>query len=46
MGVVYEAEHHEGLEMSVFGGTTHAEIAAALGISVPTVERDVRMARA
>jgi DNA-directed RNA polymerase specialized sigma24 family protein len=32
--------------MSVFGGTTHAEIAAALGISVPTVERDVRMARA
>jgi RNA polymerase sigma factor (TIGR02999 family) len=41
-----DARKHQGLEMSVFGGMTHAEIATALGISVPTVERDVRMARA
>jgi RNA polymerase sigma-70 factor (ECF subfamily) len=37
---------HRVLEMSVFGGMSHAEIAAVLGISVPTVERDHRMARA
>lgn len=34
------------LEMRIFGGLTHAEIAGVLGISVPTVERDFRMARA
>jgi RNA polymerase sigma-70 factor (ECF subfamily) len=37
---------HRALEMSVFGGMTHAEIAAVLDVSVPTVERDLRMARA
>lgn len=37
---------HRALEMRIFGGMTHAEIATVLGISVPTVERDVRMARA
>jgi RNA polymerase sigma factor (TIGR02999 family) len=34
------------LEMRIFGGMTHAEIAAVLSVSVPTVERDFRMARA
>jgi len=34
------------LEMKVFGGMTHDEIARVLQVSVPTVERDVRMARA
>lgn len=33
-------------EMRIFGGMTHEEIADALGVSVPTVERDWRMARA
>jgi hypothetical protein len=32
--------------MRVFGGMPHTEIAAVLEISVPTVERDMRMARA
>lgn len=35
-----------GLEMAYFGGMEHEEIACALGISVPTVERDLRFARA
>ena len=34
------------VEMWFFGGLTHAEIAAALDISEPTVRRDWRMARA
>lgn len=34
------------LEMKVFGGMTHDEIARALQVSVPTIERDLRMARA
>jgi RNA polymerase sigma factor (TIGR02999 family) len=34
------------VEMRFFGGLTHEEIAEALGISVPTVQRDWRMARA
>lgn len=34
------------LEMKVFGGMTHDEIARVLQLSVPTVERDLRMARA
>jgi RNA polymerase sigma factor (TIGR02999 family) len=37
---------HRALEMSVFGGMTHAEIGAVLEVSIPTVERDLRMARA
>jgi RNA polymerase sigma factor (TIGR02999 family) len=37
---------HRALEMSVFGGMTQSEIAETLDVSVPTVERDLRMARA
>lgn len=33
-------------EVKLFGGLTHQEIAEALDISVPTVERDWRLARA
>lgn len=35
-----------GLELSLFGGLTHAEIATVLDVSIPTVERDLRAARA
>ncbi|NZA25339.1 sigma-70 family RNA polymerase sigma factor [Luteimonas sp. SJ-92] len=35
-----------GLEMAYFGGMERREIACVLGISVPTVERDLRFARA
>jgi RNA polymerase sigma factor (TIGR02999 family) len=34
------------VELSYFGGMTHEEIAEALAVSVPTVERDLRIARA
>jgi RNA polymerase sigma factor (TIGR02999 family) len=34
------------LEMHLFGGLTHVEIAELLEVSVPTVERDMRFARA
>jgi RNA polymerase sigma factor (TIGR02999 family) len=34
------------LEMRIFGGLSHLEIANVLAVSVPTVERDYRMARA
>ena len=34
------------LEMRIFGGLSHIEIADVLAVSVPTVERDYRMARA
>jgi RNA polymerase sigma factor (TIGR02999 family) len=34
------------VELHVFGGLTHAEIAAVVGVSVPTVVRRWRMARA
>lgn len=34
------------LEMAYFGGMAQAEIACVLGVSVPTVERDLRFARA
>ncbi len=33
-------------EAKLFGGLTHEEIAAALDVSIPTVERDWRIARA
>lgn len=35
-----------GLEMAYFGGMEQREIACVLGISLPTVERDLRFARA
>ena len=34
------------MEMTCFAGMRHDEVAAAVGISVPTVERDLRFARA
>jgi RNA polymerase sigma factor (TIGR02999 family) len=34
------------VEMSILLGLEQAEIAAALGVSIPTVERDLRLARA
>ena len=34
------------LELRIFGGLTHADIAEVLEVSVPTVERDLRMAQA
>jgi len=34
------------VEYRFFGGLTHEEIASVLGVSVPTVQRDWRMARA
>lgn len=34
------------VELRFFGGLTHEEIAEALGVSVPTVRRDWRLARA
>ena len=37
---------HRALEMSAFGGMTHGEIAEVLDVSIPTIERDLRMARA
>lgn len=35
-----------GLEMAYFGGMAQTEIASVLGVSVPTIERDLRFARA
>jgi RNA polymerase sigma factor (TIGR02999 family) len=40
------ARHARVAEMRIFGGMTHDEIADALGVSQPTVERDWRLARA
>lgn len=34
------------IEMTCFAGMRHDEVAAAVGVSVPTVERDLRFARA
>lgn len=34
------------VELTYFGGMKHGEIAVVLGISVPTVERDLRFAKA
>ena len=38
--------HGKIVEMRFFGGLNHEEIAAVLGVSVPTVRRDWRIARA
>jgi RNA polymerase sigma factor (TIGR02999 family) len=37
---------HRALELSLFGGLTQEEVARVLDVSVPTVERDLRFARA
>ena len=37
---------HQVVQMRFFGGLELEEIAAALGVSVPTVKRDWRKARA
>ena len=37
---------HQVVEMRYFGGLTEEEVAGALGVSVPTVKRDWRKARA
>jgi len=37
---------HEVLELKLFGGLTDSEVALVLGLSVPTVERHLRTARA
>src|ERR1700733_11691645 len=36
----------QGMTLRYFGGVTVAEVAAALGVSVATVEQDLRLARA
>jgi len=38
--------HAEVLEMTVFGGLSQPEIAQLLGVSLGTIERDLRLARA
>lgn len=44
------SEHDEragkAVELAYFGGMSHEEIATVLGVSVPTVDRDLRFARA
>ena len=34
------------MEMTCFAGMRHDEVATTIGVSVPTVERDLRFARA
>jgi RNA polymerase sigma factor (TIGR02999 family) len=41
-----DARQSKVVEMRFFAGLTHEEIAEVLGVSVPTVRRDWRMARA
>ncbi len=41
-----DVRQSEVVEYRFFGGLTHEEIAEVLGVSVPTVQRDWRMARA
>ena len=41
-----DERHAKVVEYSFFGGLTHEEIAQVLGVSVPTVRRDWRLARA
>lgn len=42
----FDERKHRALELSLFGGLTQPEIARVLEISIPTVERDLRTARA
>lgn len=42
----YDPRAAQAVEKSYFGGMSHAEIAEVLSVSVPTVERDLRFARA
>jgi RNA polymerase sigma factor (TIGR02999 family) len=41
-----DARCHDVVEMRYFAGLNHSEIAAALGVSEPTVKRDWRRAKA
>lgn len=41
-----ETRAARAVEMAYFSGMSHSEISAVLGVSVPTVERDLRFARA
>jgi RNA polymerase sigma factor (TIGR02999 family) len=41
-----ESRQAQVVEMRFFGGLKHEEIAAVLGLSIPTVRRDWRLARA
>ncbi|MBN8727538.1 MAG: sigma-70 family RNA polymerase sigma factor [Xanthomonadales bacterium] len=43
---VRNARHAQVIEMVYFGGLDRAEVAAALGLSDTTVDRDLRLARA
>lgn len=45
---LYALDERQGrvVEMRLFGGLTHDEVADALAVSVPTVERDWRVGRA
>lgn len=40
------ARQRQVVEMRFFGGMTHEEVAAVIGVSVPTVRRDWRLAQA
>lgn len=42
----FDARAAHAVELAYFGGMTHDEIACLLEVSVPTVERDLRIARA
>ena len=46
MAADHFADPARGVEMAYFGGMEHKEIACVLEISIPTVERDLRFARA
>ncbi|WP_157745514.1 ECF-type sigma factor [Luteimonas chenhongjianii] len=42
----HEPRAARAVEMVYFSGMSHSEIGAVLGVSIPTVERDLRFARA
>lgn len=42
----YDQRAAQAVEKAYFGGMSHTEIAEVLSVSVPTVERDLRFARA